>query len=412
MYAYFAISLSTVLALLNFPDVSAEFYSYQRYEAYPPYCSDIPEMATRNIPPLPTSNNENTQIVHVSAIIRHGARTPIHTKHCFDGHWENEDGIWDCQLTTLLSTRPYYEGQSDDEDKGSFLVEKIYDAFQGDEAPYRNRMNGTCQDGQLIKQGYDQQLSNGKHLRNAYLYDGSTSSSNSSSQVDPRLRLFDTSSLHNNDNNNKDDGDYPFLNGKLRYRSDDDQRTLASGQVLLSTMLGPELLHYNKAHNGVNPIITHHTADRKVDILSSVKGKFMCPTQKAAISRSDESEEYQAFIKSEESVLMQQLIKDELLRGADVTFGATDCLMSSICTDRSLPDVINDYKLKSSEVDDNQYTKKYGPNRFERLMNYVRIICMYVCIYIYIYIYAFVNSIVNCYFIHSLVLDYLLILLL
>lgn len=172
--------------------MSAEFYSYQRYEAYPPYCSDIPEMATRNIPPLPTSNNENTQIVHVSAIIRHGARTPIHTKHCFDGHWENEDGIWDCQLTTLLSTRPYYEGQSDDEDKGSFLVEKIYDAFQGDEAPYRNRMNGTCQDGQLIKQGYDQQISNGKHLRNAYLYDGSTSSSNSSSQVDPRLRLFVT----------------------------------------------------------------------------------------------------------------------------------------------------------------------------------------------------------------------------
>ncbi|MGK3752006.1 MAG: hypothetical protein ACI8RD_004310 [Bacillariaceae sp.] len=385
-YAYFAIQV----LLLNFlvdVSVSAEFYTYQRYTDYPPYCSDIPEMATRNIPPLPTNknNNENTRIVHVSAIIRHGARTPVHTKHCFDGHWDNEDGIWDCQLTTLLSTRPYYEGQSNDDDKGAFLVEKIYDAFQGDEAPYRNRMNGTCQDGQLIKQGYDQHISNGKHLRNAYVYDGSTrgSSSNSSQQADPRLRLFVTSSLHNNNNNNNnndkeddnvDDGDYPFLNGKLRYRSDDDQRTLASGQVLLSTMFGPELLHYNKAHNGVNPIITHHTADRSVDILSSVKGKFMCPTQKAAISRSDESEEYQAFIKSDENVLMRQLIKDELLRGADVNFGGIDCLMTSICTDRSLPDVINDYKLKSEEVDDNQYTKKYGRNRFERLMNYVRII--------------------------------------
>jgi hypothetical protein len=71
---------------------------------------------------------------------------------------------------------------------------------------------------------------------------------------------------------------------------------------------------------------------------------------------------------------MRQLIKDELLRGADVNFGGIDCLMTSICTDRSLPDVINDYKLKSEEVDDNQYTKKYGRNRFERLMNYVRII--------------------------------------
>ena len=63
-------------------------FDYQRYKAYPPYCSDPAEMATRKIPPLPTDDNNNTRIVHVTAIIRHGARTPIQTYHCWDGYWE------------------------------------------------------------------------------------------------------------------------------------------------------------------------------------------------------------------------------------------------------------------------------------------------------------------------------------
>lgn len=386
MKKYFPLWQSAVLLVLPFFNVSVRSSSlyYQRYEAYPPYCSDPEEMSTRNIPPLPKdkNNNNNTRIIHVTAIIRHGARTPIHTKHCWDGHWKSPDGIWDCQLTTLLSTMPHYEGQSDDEDKGAFLIEKIYDAFQGDSkrtpSQYRNRMNGTCQDGQLIQQGYDQQISNGNHLRDAYVYDGSDKS-----QRDPRLQLFVTSSLNINKNDEGNVEDYPFLDGKLRYRSDDEERTIASGQVLLSKMFGPELLLYHRAHNGANPIITHHTADRSVDILSSVRGKTMCPTQKAAIKRSEESKEYQAFVNSEENVLMRKLINDELLRGDDVNFGGLDCLMTSICTDRNLPDVINDYN-KSDEVDDNLYTKKYGPNRFERLSNYVRIYSS--------------NFIVNCYY--------------
>mmetsp|Transcript_6951 Transcript_6951/g.14781 ORF Transcript_6951/g.14781 Transcript_6951/m.14781 type:complete len:482 (-) Transcript_6951:667-2112(-) len=350
------VSASTTVRSSNSVHLDRSLY-YQRYGSYPSYCSDPGEMATRKIPPLPKDGNDNgngTRLVHVTAIIRHGARTPVHKKNCWQGHWDEPDGIWDCQLKTVLSTRP--------DNKGEFLVEKIYDAFLGEKvpSPYRNRMNGTCQDGQLIQQGYDQQRSNGRYLRDAYVYDDNSDS-------DPRLSLFTASSL-NAFQGNKDDGNYNFLGGALRYRSDDDQRTLASGQILLSSMFGPEVVNYRNTHNGANPIITHHTADKPNDIMSSKRGKTTCPSQEAMIDRSYKSDEYSAFSKSEESMLMRQLIENEL-EPEGGNFGGIDCLMTSICTDRGLPDILNDYRVGG---DQDQYTKKYGSDRFERLLNYVR----------------------------------------
>ena len=66
---------------------------------------------------------------------------------------------------------------------------------------------------------------------------------------------------------------------------------------------------------------------------------------------------------------MRQLIDDHL-EPEGVLFGGIDCMMTSICTDRSLPDVISDYGLEDSK---DAFAAKYGPNRFERLLDYVRI---------------------------------------
>ena len=337
---------------------------YQRYQAYPEYCSDPSVMETRSIPPLPdTDTSYKSKIESVKVVIRHGARTPIHYKPCWKGHWDEPDGIWDCQLTTLLSTRPSREGQ--------FLVEKIYDAFLGekDPSPYRNIMNGTCQDGQLIQQGYDQQIRNGQHLRQAYVFDGSDQND------DPRLRLMTNSDILQTIVQDQ------FLEGLLRYRSDDDQRTLASGQVLLSSMFGDEAEAYSARYKGKIPVITHHTADKERDILSFHKQVKHCPRQQQVQKRVVESEAYKAFYHSEESKTMRQLIDDHL-EPEGVLFGGSDCMMTSICTDRSLPEVISDYGLETSSNND-AYAAKYGTNRFQRLLDYVRamdlIVLMKVC---------------------------------
>ena len=328
-------------------------------------------MKTRAIPTLPAVDDDTTtyktRLQRVTAIVRHGARTPIHSKNCWKGHWDEPDGIWDCGLKTLLSTRPYYEGQNDPEnDRGQFFVEKIYDAFLGEKypSPYRNAMNGTCQDGQLIQQGYDQQIENGKHLRKAYVYDD-LGDENGEDDGDPRLRLFTTSVLSDAGSEND-----RFLDGFIRLRSDDDQRTLASGQVLLSSMFGPEAAACRRERDGAAPVLAHHTADRNVDIVSSWQRTWRCPQQKEVIQRALASEAYQAFYHSDESHKIRQLIDDEL-EPEGVQFGGLDCMITSMCTDRGIPDVINDYRKPVDEND--PYTKKYGPNRFERLRDYVRI---------------------------------------
>jgi len=60
---------------------------YKKYDEYPPYCSIPEEMESRAVPPLPEVSRNvygETRIQHVSAIIRHGARTPWSSnENCF-----------------------------------------------------------------------------------------------------------------------------------------------------------------------------------------------------------------------------------------------------------------------------------------------------------------------------------------
>ena len=66
-----------------------------------------------------------------------------------------------------------------------FLFEKQYDALK---EPLSNELGGTCQVGQLLLRGYEQELRNGRYLRSAYLYDAENPYSH-----DERMRLLDTS---------------------------------------------------------------------------------------------------------------------------------------------------------------------------------------------------------------------------
>eukprot|EP00536_Pseudo-nitzschia_multiseries_P009801 jgi/Psemu1/325779/estExt_fgenesh1_pg.C_2840004 len=308
-------------------------------------------------------------------------RTPVHSKNCWKGHWDAPDGIWDCDLKTVLSTRPPPEEErskssttttsngndNDNDNGGTFLVEKRYDAFRGDvlPSPYRNAMNGTCQDGQLLRQGYDQQVANGRHLRDAYVVvaspapaasgSGSNGGGGGGRAGDPRLGLLDEALLNGtststtaastaNVNANANDnakrggsggGGKNFLEGVLRYRSDDDQRTLASGQVLLRAMLGPEVEHYRKTHNSngngngngeaaAAPVITHHTADGPRDILSSKRGKTLCSSQKRVIEQSYRSDAYKTFVASDEYKIMEKMIHEVTTTVGDLNSSSSD----------------------------------------------------------------------------------------
>jgi len=420
--------------------------SYEKYPIYPQYCSTPEEMEQRAIPPLRMHPNddgkngegtnqnddnrkEGTRLVHVTALIRHGARTPwagAPGYQCWDGYWQSEEtGVWNCDLMTYMSppSTGKYDGNrrenAEEDSKGileeepDFLFEKRYDALkfasskQQQSSIYQvdpqytttgNELNGTCQLGQLLTRGYDQELSNGKHIRQAYFYDGNKTADEHAAS-DPRMRLWDltvdrTGRTDVNDaagdaamtNNSASDatvatttatgtiGDPTkkiFQEPNLRYRADDEQRTLMSGQILLRGLFGPELL--SSMHNDdESTVIRLHTGDYSKDVLSI--NSAICPRLDELQQEAYGSEEFRNWNEtSAEVVEVRRFVKEEL--GLDVIPSSMlDCLMTTICTDRTLPDFVNDYDgslgPKSWAVDQDQTNANGNKFMFERIANY------------------------------------------
>ena len=89
---------------------------------------------------------------------------------------------------------------------------KRYDGLNN--LPLTNFLKGTCNLGQLIGPGYHQELANGLILRSAYL----------GKNTSEEMRLFESTAYPSN-------GDKSIF-----YRSDDIQRTLMSGEMLISSL--------------------------------------------------------------------------------------------------------------------------------------------------------------------------------
>lgn len=340
---------------------------YRRYAAYPPYCSTPAEMKTRAIPPLSSSTSPSElSLVHVTVAVRHGARTPYAANlNCWENYSTMDTGLWNCRLTTVMAPpspwavdRTEHPGSpktssaagNASASRAQFLFEKRYDALQDPANGLSNELNGTCQLGQLLLRGYEQELHNGRMLREAYL-DATT---------DPRMRL------------GIPDPTQPWKD--LYYRADDDQRTLMSGEVLLRGLLGEELQKYYQAQgNGtggaIGPVVVVpvHTADRARDVMDANEG--VCPRLAEIAEQWRASDEYRSFVKSQESQTLRRFAR-EVLKVEDMS--AVDCLMTTICTDRTLPDAVNDYRgptdaRESSHPATDEHP--YGTNLFQRLFD-------------------------------------------
>jgi hypothetical protein len=306
---------------------------YKRYAQYPEYCSTPAEMHARRIPPLRDDNPHlgETRLVHVTTVIRHGARTPWSSnQECWKGYWDSDEtGIWNCDLTTILAPPTPTEVKEEEgdhqmkADNAMFLFEKKYDALADPKDGLTNELKGTCQLGQLLLQGYEQEIQNGQFLREAYLYDGQKY------DHDERMQLLDISFEEYS----------PWDSTNLHYRADDDQRTLMSGQVLLRGLFGPEVTkEFEKTK--VYPTIPVHTADRKRDILDA--NEKVCPKLVNLRQEAEQSKEYQQFNNSLKAVGIRNFKATKLGKTA-TNDQLLDCLMTTMCTDRPLPEIINDY---------------------------------------------------------------------
>lgn len=323
---------------------------YTRYQnGYPEYCSTEEQMNQREIPPVQkppfATPDQHTKLLHVTSIIRHGARTPYADYKCWNG-WEYQS--WDCNLNSLSAPPSKFavehlelDGTDLTKQEGEglfFLFEKRFDSLQ-DPPQLRNSLNGTCQTGQLLLRGYVQELHNGKMLRRTYVRDdiGMINDDGTSVTVIPdEMVLFDL---------NKDWPTRPYEEPYLFYRTDDDERTIMSGQVLIRGMF-EDLLEKHSAElgNQSKPVIRVHTADRIRDILSP--NPEICPRLRQLWDEAVHSREYaERFVKSDEAKAMKRLMTE---LGGDFQDSAQDCIMTAICNDKELPEILNDYGEEST----------------------------------------------------------------
>ena len=193
-----------------------------------PYCNEA--MDTGVIPPLPTG----TDLAQVHVLIRHGSRS-----RCSVGFscWAGDlDATYDCSSAVLEGAEAPPPGSP--LPAGSVLYRKNY-------LPGRNLLRGDCALGQLVAAGAEMQRASGKRLRAAY------------GAFLPRSPAGANQSF--------------FL-----LRSDDEPRTLASGQALFGAMY-PEA----RPPQLVMPWYTEDRAGESTIVCTSSK---VCPALLPALS--------------------------------------------------------------------------------------------------------------------------------
>jgi len=330
-------SLSKLLLVLgvlaSFYCIEAKLNAYPGYlpKVLPSYCNEDPTKST--IVPLTLEEaGRVTSLKQVQVMIRHGARTPWGAEPC----WKNYDVSWnDCNVTELMlaSPTPYpYNSQAVPE---PWLFRKIYDAFPSD-------LNGeNCFTGQLLGKGYDQELENGRILRKQYL-----------ENANPAINLFPSTAWDTADE--KD----------VYLRSDDEQRTLMSGQTLLSA-----LFDVNST-----AIVAWHTGDENLDQIAP--NTEACPALTGAQSLAMASRKFQTVNNSAHIVGLSQQLDDILGAGYWTWYNVIDCFMTTVCTGREIPAnqetgaVVTD-EIFNATISQVEYTYAYNSNynnsRFSRL---------------------------------------------
>ncbi|GMH94196.1 hypothetical protein TrVE_jg1257 [Triparma verrucosa] len=300
--------------------------------SYPYYCSKMTHPSTfKDNPRIPALDSTlavslGAKILSASAIIRHGARTPYESSFCWDGYHEDPaQYVWDCSNSIVMTTSP--TSSSVYTSDSNLLFKKVYDALT---EPMSNELDGTCHVGQLIEEGVMQETRNGEHLRAAYVGEGD-------------LRLFSTS-----DSFLQGSGANGIPRSHVKFRGDDQQRTLQSGQLLVEALFPTT----EDESSTENVLVDWHTSDYVSDPI--YPNSHICPKLTSLENEALASPEFIARNTSTSAAQLNSILKDDL-GGADWRH-ILDCQMTSICTDRSLPPSLSDFV---SDDDSSFFTKIY-----------------------------------------------------
>lgn len=384
-------SISFIISVASITAPRSDSYTSR---TYPTYCTTTEQHSQFEVPPLDTTigllaQTSSIKLKHVTSVLRHGATTPFSRHDCWPSYLlpTEDTSKWDCSLSTLVSP-PAYEalslldtqnlqfgemvGTVETQNEVTFLsgftpsfqFEKRYDANLSPSGSTHfppnlgNHLGGSCELGQLTLRGYVQEEQNGYILRNAYVKDSRTALNTGKN---PNLLLFN----FDEEASITSSGYRAYDEPSLYFRSDDTQSTIMSGQTVIRHIF-KELMKVHQdehLHGEHNPVIRVHTTDRDRDFLSP--NSKLCPRLDELEAEAKSSDEYKMkFEWSKESQTMKSLANDFLggwWRHDDPNV-AIDCYMTTACSDRTLPHVLN----VDTSVNDSHIIDRFGEDIISR----------------------------------------------
>ncbi|KAL4087200.1 hypothetical protein PRIC1_013097 [Phytophthora ramorum] len=280
------------------------------YDGWAPhrYCNAMDGIEATRIPPLTPEQAEVVEsLEQVQIIARHGARAPYARLFCWDSPKHNPMNTeWDCTTTSVSS-------QDINQDEKSKGFGRLYrKSYMGG----HNILKGDCVVGGLLPLGRQQHKINGQFLRDAYVGDGP-------------LKLFPTANLSHLELN------------EIYLRSDDQERTLGSGQALIDGLFPVDGTLSLELHR----MLSWDVADISVDYINA--NENICPFMGHIGQLSNESPEFWAHLRDPAAVEIEHHFNDVV---GNFSWGsALECLSTARCNDLELPD----------GIDEETFTKTY-----------------------------------------------------
>lgn len=263
---------------------------------HPEYCSPIEHVKGRVIPPASQLHTDKYELVRVSAIIRHGSRSPSELTHCWPSYTPTSH--WGCDASEFITTPTAH----------SHPLFAKYSYEEGD--------RGVCEFGQLLPHGFEQMKANGRVLQRAYMGNSSVVA-----------ELFHDDEI--------------ITPTDLILRSSDIQRTLMSGQELVKSFFEGKFEEGARFH--------WFAPEMSTDYLFA--NTPYCPVLRTMWDQIYHTEEFIAWNTSDE---VQHTV-NEFTRQVggfypwyDLEGAALDCMMCNLCSGEGLPHTVKHSTLEAA----------------------------------------------------------------
>ncbi|CCI44788.1 unnamed protein product [Albugo candida] len=273
------------------------------YDSWKPheYCNDLDHIESTRIEPLTLAEQHQVEsLLQVQVLARHGSRAPYGRIFCWDEKKNNPmNAQWNCSTTSVSSQNIAVKSSAAGYGR---LFRKHY-------TKGLNILKGDCVVGGLLPEGREQHAFNGLYLREAYIGPSP-------------FNLFKTANISSIDTR------------RIYLRSDDQERTLGSGQVLFDAFFPPDA----SESKALGDLLQWNVADYSTDHINA--NENICPMMNYIADLSSTSKTFHDHITSRPVLELEERFSASVGNFSWNT--VLECLSVARCNNLPLPNGVDE----------------------------------------------------------------------